>query len=51
VPRKYIGDIDVYDKFTFLDVKQDYASQIINKLNNKRIKGIKVKVERANVKK
>lgn len=50
VPRKYIGDIDVYDKFTFLDVKQDYASQIINKLNNKRIKGIKVKVERANVK-
>lgn len=51
VSRKYIGDIDVYDKFTFLDVKKDYASQIVKKLNNKRIKGVRVKVEMANIKK
>ncbi len=50
VPRKYIGDIDVYDKFTFIDVNKKYASQIVKNLNNKRVKGVKIKVEMANMK-
>lgn len=51
VPRKYIGDIDVYDKFTFIDVQGDYADQVVKKLNNKKVKGVKIKVELANSKK
>ena len=48
IPRKTVGDIDMYDKFTFVEVPEEYAHQVIKGLNNKRIKGIKVKVELAN---
>ncbi len=48
VPRKIVGAIDMYDKFTFVEVPGEYADEIVNRLNNKRIKGIRVKVELAN---
>lgn len=51
VPKKSIKDIDIYDKFTFITVSEDQVERIIKKLNNKRIKGIRVKVELANPKK
>lgn len=50
VPRKTVGDIDMFDKFTFVEIPGGYASQVVKRLNNKRIKGIKVKVEFANPK-
>lgn len=48
--RKMVGDIDMYDKFTFVEVPGEYLSQVVKNLNNKRIKGFKVKVEPANPK-
>jgi len=45
-----VGNIDVYDKFTFVEVSGDYAEDILEKLNGVRIKGTKVKVEIANPK-
>ena len=48
IPRKTVGDIDMYDKFTFVEIPEEYVNQVINGLNNKRIKGMKVKVELAN---
>ncbi|NLW22914.1 MAG: DEAD/DEAH box helicase [Tissierellia bacterium] len=48
VPNKVIGQIDVYDKFTFVDIPAEYVDQVIKRLNNRRIKGVKVKVELAN---
>ncbi|HSH36275.1 DEAD/DEAH box helicase [Schnuerera sp.] len=50
IPRKTVGDIDMYDRFTFVEVPEEYAQQVIKGLNNKRIKGSKVKVELANSK-
>lgn len=50
IPKKSIGDIDMFDKFTFVSVKGDYADKLVSKLDNRRIKGIKVKVELANPK-
>mgnify|MGYP000999959886 CR=1 FL=1 len=48
VPSKYVGNIDIYDKFTFVDVPADYANEVVNNLT--RIKATKVKVEISNPK-
>lgn len=50
INKKYVGDIDIYDKFTFVEVDHAYADMIVDSLNNKRIKGTKVLVEVANPK-
>ena len=49
IPSKLVGSIDVYDKFTFVDVPSDYADTVVNNLS--RIKGTKVNVEISNPKK
>lgn len=49
--KKLIGNIDVYDKFTFMEIQSDYAEHVIEGLKGKKIKGQKVKVERASEKK
>lgn len=49
VPKDRVGEIDIYDKFTFVDVDADSAKQLIKRL--KRIKGRKVKVEVSNPRK
>ena len=48
IPRKTVGDIDMYDKFTFVEIPSEYVEDVVKRLNNKRIKGNKVKVELAN---
>ncbi len=48
--KNYIGNIDLYDKFTFVEVPKDVAEEIIEKVDGTKIRGIKVKVEVANPK-
>lgn len=50
VPNKFVGNIDIYDKFTFVDVPSDLANDVVDNLTNQRIKGLKVKVEVSNPK-
>jgi ATP-dependent RNA helicase DeaD len=50
IPKKMVGKIDIYDKFTFVEVPEDMADQVVEGLTDKRIKGSRVKVERANPK-
>lgn len=50
IPKKLVGSIDIYDKFTFVEVPEDMADQVVEGLMDKRIKGSRVKVERANPK-
>ena len=40
-----VGNIDMYNKFTFVDVDVDVAKKVEKKLNGKMIKDHKVKVE------
>ncbi len=42
-----VGSIDIFDKYTFVDVPKEYEQQIIKSLNNSNIKGNKVIVEKA----
>lgn len=51
ISGKKIGNIDVYDKYTFVDVDKSSASIIIKKMKNRKIKGNKLNIEKANVKK
>ncbi|MBC8590980.1 DEAD/DEAH box helicase [Wansuia hejianensis] len=51
IPQKYVGSIDVYDKFTFVEVPADYSKKVVKNLSNKRIRGSKVQVEVANPRK
>jgi ATP-dependent RNA helicase DeaD len=51
INKNHVGDIDVYDKFSFVEVDKKFADEVLASLNNKRIKGVKVKVEKANPKK
>ncbi len=50
ISKNLVGNIDVYDKFTFVEVPGDYADELLDKLNGVRIKGTKVKAEIANPK-
>lgn len=50
IDKKLVGDIDVYDKFTFVEIANEYSDMIVENLSEKRIKGMKVKVEVANPK-
>ena len=47
---KLIGTIDMYDKFTFVEVPREYAREVLNAMKNVKIKGKTVAVEPANQK-
>ena len=47
---KLIGTIDMYDKYTFVEVPMEYAREVLNAMKNVKIKGKTVAVEPANQK-
>ncbi len=50
IPGKVIGDIDMYDRYTFVNVPSEYAGEIIDVMSGVKIKGRKVNPEVANKK-
>ena len=50
IEKRLVGKIDVYDKFTFVEVPSEYTDDMLEKLNGSRIKGTKIRVEIANPK-
>lgn len=42
-----VGSIDIFDKFSFVEIPSEYSQQVIDALNNSNIKGHKVTVEKA----
>jgi ATP-dependent RNA helicase DeaD len=46
---KLIGAIDIYDKFTFVDVPGEVASMVVQKMKKATIKGFKLHVEEADM--
>src|SRR3712207_1231381 len=49
INSKYIGSIDIYDKYTFVDIDQNKAKMVIEKMKSRKIRGNKLNIERANV--
>lgn len=50
MPGKLIGTIDMYDKYTFVEVPREYASEVIGVMKNAKIKGKSINIEPANSK-
>ena len=50
IPGRMVGSIDMYDKYTFVEVPREYASDVIDAMKNAKIKGKSVNVEPANKK-
>ena len=48
VSKDQVGSIDIFDKFTFVDIGKDVDDMVIENLNNKKINRNTVTVEKAN---
>ena len=48
MPGKLIGSIDMYDKYTFVEVPREYASAVIKVMGSAKIKGKSINIEPAN---
>lgn len=48
MPGKLIGSIDMYDKYTFVEVPREYASDVIQVMKDAKIKGKSINIEPAN---
>ncbi len=47
IPGKSLGQIDIYDEFTFVDVPKKYVKDILKGMKGKKVKNNKVNVEKA----
>jgi ATP-dependent RNA helicase DeaD len=50
MPGKLIGSIDIYDKYTFVEVPSENAKQVLKIMQDVEIKGTKINIEPANKK-
>lgn len=50
IPGKLIGAINVYDRYTFVEVPEVYARDILNIMKDNQIKGRKINIEPAGAK-
>lgn len=48
IPGKLIGTIDIYDKYTFVEVPREHASDVILTMKKAKIKGKSLNIEPAN---
>ena len=47
IPGNLIGSIDIYDKYTFVDIPKEYAKEVAQGMKKGNIRGNSVNVERA----
>ncbi len=47
MPSNLIGDVQIYDRFTFVEVSEDWASCVIGSLHKQTVKGRRISVEPA----
>lgn len=50
MPGQVVGTIDMYDKYTFVEVPREYAKEVLSSMEQAKIKGKAVAVEPANQK-
>ena len=48
MPGKLIGSIDMYDKYTFVEVPREYAADVVQVMKESKIKGKTINIEPAN---
>ena len=48
IPGRVVGSIDMYDGYTFVEVPRKYSEQVLKAMEHAKIKGKKIRVEKAN---
>lgn len=48
MPGKLVGAIDMYDKYTFVEVPKEYGREVLSAMQNAKIKGKSINMEPAN---
>lgn len=48
MPGKMVGSIDMYDKYTFVEVPREQADMVLQAMKDARIKGKNIHIEKAN---
>ncbi len=48
MPGKLVGTIDIFDKYTFVEVPKEFASEVLNAMEHVKIKGKEINIEPAN---
>lgn len=50
LPGKLIGAIDIFDRFTFVEVPKEYSVEVMEAMKNYNLKGKKIVIQRSNKK-
>lgn len=50
LPGKLIGAIDIFDRFTFVEVPKEYSAEVMEAMKNYNLKGKKIVIQRSNKK-
>ncbi|MCX7747941.1 MAG: DEAD/DEAH box helicase [Clostridia bacterium] len=50
LPGKLIGAIDIFDRYTFVEIPREYASEVLASMKNYILKGKKINIEKSNKK-
>ena len=50
MPGNLVGAIDMYDKYTFVEVPREYGADVLKAMKNAKIKGRSINMEPANQK-
>ncbi len=48
ISGRLIGSIDMYDKYTFVEVPREYARDVLRAMDHVKIKGKSINIEPAN---
>ena len=48
IPGRMVGSIEMYDKYTFVEVPREQANLVLKAMKNAKIKGKSVHMEKAN---
>lgn len=51
LPGKMIGSIDIFDKYSFVEVPKEYATEVLRSMKNYTIKGKRINIEKSNARK
>jgi ATP-dependent RNA helicase DeaD len=51
IPGKLVGSIDIFDRYSFVEVPKEFAPEVLKSMKNYTIKGKRINIEKSNARK
>jgi len=51
IPGKMVGSIDIFDRYSFVEVPKEFAPEVLKSMKNYTIKGKRINIEKSNARK